>query len=90
MDIYEAIKTIEQFLDKYAEDHGSEPVAWAPTETKILPSGDENNTIKIWFGFGPDISDSDVKVLLRQFEDAVTGAHPEVKSFELAVRGDSM
>jgi hypothetical protein len=90
MDIYEAITMIEKFLGSYGESHGADPAPWAPTETNVLPSGDENNTIKIWFNFGPDVDEAHVKELLRQFEDAVTTAHPEVKQFDLAVRGDAM
>jgi len=90
MDIYEAIKIVETFLESYGESHGGSPASWAPTETTILPSGDENDTIKVWFNFGPDVDEAHVKPLLQQFEDAFTTAHPELKQFALHLRGDAM
>jgi hypothetical protein len=89
MDIYDAIKKIGKLLEAYRGEHGDAPAPWAPTEVKILPSGDENDTIKIWFNFGPDVQEEHVQPLLDQFEEAVIRDLPEVGSFSLHLRGDA-
>jgi hypothetical protein len=89
MDIYDAIKKIEKFMETYPGEHGGAPAPWAPTEAKLLPSGDENDTIKIWFNFGPGVEEKHVQVLLDQFEEAVIRDIPEVRSFSLHLRGDA-
>lgn len=89
MDIYDAIGKIEKFLEIYPDEHGIEPAAWAPTETKILPSGDENDTIKIWFNFGPGVEDKHIQRLLDHFEVALTRDHPDTAQFSLQIRGDA-
>jgi hypothetical protein len=89
MDIYNAIQNIEKFLQTYPDEHGAEPVGWAPTETRLLPSGDEKNTIKIWFNFGPDVDEKNVQRLLDQFEEALLKDYPDTKEFTLQVRGDA-
>ena len=89
MDIYEAIGKIEQFLMTYPQEHGADPAPWAPVEAKILPSADDNDTIKIWFNFGPSVDEKHIARLLAQFEEAVVLDYPETKAFTLEVRGDA-
>jgi len=89
MDIYDAIGKIENFLETYPDEHGDEPAAWAPTESKILPSGDDNDAIKIWFNFGPDVDEKHIRKLLDQFEEAVSKDHAELKHYTLELRGDA-
>jgi hypothetical protein len=89
MDIYAAIQKIEKFLETYPDEHGDEPAVWAPTESKLLPSGDDNDTIKIWFNFGPGVDEKYITRLLDQFEEAVTLDHPEIKRYSLELRGDA-
>jgi hypothetical protein len=82
MDINDAVAAIEQFVRTY---HASRP-AWAPTESRILPSGDEQNTIKLWFNFGPDADEAALPALEQEFLVALTAAHPEVAAYALAIR----
>ncbi len=89
MDIYDAIGKIEKFLESYPSEHGDEPAPWAPTETKILPSGDDADSIKIWFNFGAGVDNKHVQRLLDQFEEALLKDHAEIKDFTLEVRGDA-
>ncbi len=89
MDIYDAIGKIEKFLETYPDEHGDEPVSWSPTETKILPSGDDADTIKLWFNFGNNVDEKHIERLLDQFEQAFTKDHPDTKQFTLQIRGDA-
>lgn len=89
MDIYAAIQKIEKFLETYPDEHGAEPAPWAPTETRILPSGDDNDNIKIWFNFGPNVDEKHITRLLDQFEAAVSKDHPDTQQFHLELRGDA-
>jgi hypothetical protein len=82
MDINTAVATIERFLGTYRAAHP----AWAPTETRLNPSGDENNTIKLWFNFGPGVGEDQLSVLEQEFRDALLQAHPEVKGYTLSMR----
>lgn len=88
MDIYEAIRTIETFLETYGEKYAG-PGTWAPAETKIVPSGDENDTIKIWFNLGDGIAETEVEPMRAAFVKDVTAAHPGLKSFTLSVRAEA-
>ncbi len=78
----EALPAIEAFLLRYKEDHED----WSPQEIRVLPSGDEQDHIKIWFNF-PD-GTTDVDALKQVAIDALTAAHPEVGEFQLEVRAD--
>jgi len=89
MNIYDAIGKIEKFLETYPAEHGAEPVAWGPTETRLLPSGDDADTIKIWFNFGQSVPEKHVQRLLDQFEEVLVRDHPELGQFTLQVRGDA-
>ena len=89
MDIYEAIQKIERFLETYPEEHGGDPAPWRPVEVKLLPSGDENDTIKVWFNFGAEVSEPHVKTLLDQFEEAAHRDIPALRDFTLHIRGDA-
>jgi len=85
MDINEAVGAIEAFLTKYNEDHDD----WNPIEIRVLPSGDENEAIKIWLNFGPDAGDQ-VEALRMRAIDALRETHPDLeKDFSLEVRADA-
>ena len=79
----EALPAVEAFLLRYKEDHED----WSPEEIRVLPSGDQNDAIKIWFNF-PEGTD-DLDALKKRAIDALTEAHPEVGEFQLEVRADS-
>ena len=79
----EALQAIEAFLLRYKEDHDD----WSPDEIRVLPSGDEQDHIKIWLNF-PD-GTSDIDSLKQAAVDALNEAHPEVSEFQLEVRADA-
>jgi hypothetical protein len=85
MDINEAVGAVEKFLTKYNEDNDD----WNPTEIRVLPSGDENESIKIWLNFGPD-ADGDVEALRMRAIDALKESHPDLEEhFTLEIRADA-
>ncbi len=88
MDIYEAIDIIERYAQGYGERYEG-PGSWAPTETRIVPSGDENDTIKIWFNLGEGLSDAQVEAQRQRFVADLKEDHPQVTAFNLAVRAES-
>lgn len=83
MTMDEALQAIEAFLLRYKEDHDD----WNPSEIRVLPSGDEQDHIKIWFNF-PD-GTANVDGLKDAAVEALTAAHPEVSEFQLEVRADT-
>ncbi len=85
MDIYEAIKKIEAFSETYPDAY-SGVGKWAPTETKIVPSGDDADHIKIWFNLGEGLDGDQVEAMRKQFLHDLHQAHPEVEDFTLEVR----
>ncbi|MBI5481489.1 MAG: hypothetical protein HY906_21710 [Deltaproteobacteria bacterium] len=85
MDINRAVAVIEVFLDKY---RGSHP-GWAPVETRVNPSGDDKNAVKLWLNFGPDVAEDKLPALEQEFQDALLEAHPEVKGLTLAIRSQA-
>jgi hypothetical protein len=85
MDINQAVSTVEAFVESYAKS----TAGWKPTEVEIRPSGDEQNTIKIWINFGASVKAEDLTVLKQQFLDALEAAHPEVRSFSLTLRAEA-
>jgi len=85
MEINQAVSTIEAFVDTYAKD----TAGWKPVEVKILPSSDENDTIKIWFNFGPSVAEDELPALKQQFTDALKAAHPELSAYAWAVRAQA-
>ncbi len=89
MNIYDAIGLIEQFLETYPSEHGGVPAPWAPTETRILPSGDDNDHIKLWFNFGPQVPEDQIRILLAQLEDGLAKDLPELSQYTLEIRGDA-
>lgn len=85
MDINQAVGIVEAFLANYDNEHED----WNPTEIRVLPSGDENEVIKIWLNFGPDAEDR-VEPLRMRVIDALREAHPELdEAFTLEVRADA-
>jgi hypothetical protein len=85
MDINQAVSTIEAFVERHAKD----TAGWQPVEVKVLPSSDENDTIKIWFNFGPTVSEDDLPALKQQFTDALKNAHPDVAAFAWEIRAQA-
>lgn len=83
MTMDEALQAIEAFFLRYKEDHED----WSPSEIRVLPSGDQNDSIKIWFNFPEGTDDTDA--LKQTAVDALTAAHPDVSEFQLEVRADS-
>jgi len=82
MTMEDALKAIEDFLAEYQANHD-----WNPVETKVLPSGDEADHIKIWFNFGEGATDVDS--LKNQPIEALKAAHPELSEFTIEVRADA-
>ena len=78
----EALKTVEDFLAEYQANND-----WNPVEIRVLPSGDEQDHIKIWFNFGDGVTD--VEPLKQVVIDAMKAAHPELGEFQLEVRADA-
>lgn len=85
MTIFEAITIIEKFLETYGEKYPG-PGSWAPVETKLVPSGDEQNTIKLWLNLGSELSEADLPKAREQLLGDLTAAHPELAAFTLALR----
>jgi len=86
MDINDAVSKVEAFLEQFRSSHAD----WSPVEIRVLPSGDENDTIKIWINFGEDAENDDVDALADRAIVALKQAHPEVAgAFTLAVRADA-
>ncbi len=85
MDINQACTDIQAFLEQYRDQHAD----WAPTEIRVLPSGDEMDTIKIWINFG-DKARGDLDALAGRAVDALKQAHPAIASaYAFNVRGDA-
>lgn len=85
MDINQAVRRIEQFLETYQQSESDFTVV----ESQIVPSGDEQNTVKIWLNFGPDVAEDQLEPLRTRFVAALKQALPDVAGFDLAVRVDA-
>jgi hypothetical protein len=86
MDMKTALTEVESFLEKYRDEHDD----WQPTEIRVLPSGDEQYSIKVWINFGPDGDEDQAEALADQAIAALKQAHPEViAEFTLKVRADA-
>ena len=87
MDINEAVTTVDKFLREYNEANDE----WNPIEIRVLPSGDENDEIKVWFNFGSEVVEAELEALKGKAEAALTEAHAEVmKAFTVEVRADAI
>jgi hypothetical protein len=82
MDINQAVTVIEAYLEKYREAHPGR----APVETRVNPSGDEKDAIKVWLNFGADADAAKLPELEQALRDALLEAHPELKGITLRVR----
>ena len=87
MDINQAADTIEKFFEQYRQQNDR----FQPTETRVLPSGDAMDAIKIWFNFGPDLDEAEADARAEEAVAALREAHAEVaEAFELRVKSDAM
>jgi len=81
----DAVQTVEEFLEEYSEDND-----WAVVEIRVLPSGDENDTIKVWISFDGDSNEDDLDALKKEAIDALRDANPELDDFSLEVRTNAV
>lgn len=87
MDINEAAATIEKFFEQYRQQNDR----FQPTETRVLPSGDAMDAIKIWFNFGPDVGEAEADERAEEAVAALREAHAEIAdAFDLRVKADAM
>ncbi len=82
MDINQAVTVIEQFLAQYRGAH-------KPVESKVNPSGDERDAIKVWLNFGPHATEKELPALEKELQDALLAAHPELAGITLRVRSQA-
>jgi hypothetical protein len=85
MDINVASETIDKFLQGYTGRSGRKP-----TETRVHPSGDDMNAIKIWVNLGADAEADDLTAWCADCEVAIRKAHPDVGTYTLELRADAM
>jgi hypothetical protein len=87
MDINQACTTVEAFLDEYRKQHAD----WGATEIRVLPSGDEKDTIKVWINFGAEHDGEDLGARADRAIAALKAAHADIAgAFQISVRADAM
>jgi hypothetical protein len=86
MDINAAAEAIDKFLQGYTGAGGRKPV-----ETRVLPSGDQKNQIKVWVNLGAAAEQDDLEAWCTAAETAIRAGVAGVDtSIELRVRADAM
>ncbi len=85
IDVNRAVEIVETFLSEYRD-----PQRWNPRETRVLPSGDYPKNIKIWFNFGPGVTEDELEELKNEPLGALRKEHPELEGFTLEIRVDSI
>ncbi len=86
MDINGASVAIETFLQGYAGRGGR-----TPTETRVHPSGDDMDAIKIWVNLGAAAEGDDLAAWCADAEAALKDAlGDKVGAFTLELRADAM
>ena len=82
MDINTAVSVIQTYLENYREVRPER----APVESKVNPSGDVKDAVKVWLNFGPKAAEKELPTLEQELRGALLMAHPELKDFTLEVR----
>jgi hypothetical protein len=85
MDINVAVETIEAFVERYRREHPT----FAPVETQVRPSGDDQGAVKLWFNHGPEVAAERLAVLEAELVAALKAAHPELAAVRLEVRSEA-
>jgi hypothetical protein len=85
MDINAAAEQVDAFLRSYTGKGGRRAV-----ETRVLPSGDEANRIKVWVNLGPDAENEDLEAWAAECDAAVRLALPACTAFDFKVRADAI
>jgi hypothetical protein len=85
MDINAAAVAVDRFLQGY--DGGGR----RPVETRVHPSGDDLNAIKVWVNLGADADADDLEAWCEAAEQAIRAElGDDVARYRLEVRADAI
>ena len=86
MDINRTAEAIDVFLKGYKGRGGRGPV-----ETRVNPSGDDMQAIKVWVNLGADAESDDLEAWCADAEAAIRkGMGADVEPYTLEMRADSI
>jgi hypothetical protein len=85
VEINDAVRVVEALVERFRVEQG-----WGAAEVHVLPSGDEQESIKVWIGFSDPVREPALGARKRALAEALRKASPELAEIHIEVRAESM